>query len=129
MLLWGDTAHEHQAAVNAMLTAGFDNSLPIGPPPIPDGIAASGCAMEAGDNLVRDTTGGVHSQPATKWSSGLKPDTVVLKNIKQGYVLQPKPSALPGSLSVASSTARLLRLPVRVHWACGAEGQCLESCS
>ena len=46
-----------------------------------------------------------------------------------GSALQPKPSALPGSLSVASSTARLLRLPVRVHRACGAEGQCSESCS
>ena len=43
--------------------------------------------------------------------------------------MQPKPSALPGSLSVASSTVRLPRLPVRVHRACGAEGQCLESCS
>ena len=43
--------------------------------------------------------------------------------------MQPKLTVLPGSLSVASSTVRLLRLPVRVYRACGAEGQCLESCS
>ena len=43
--------------------------------------------------------------------------------------MQPEPPALPGNLSVASSTAHLLRLPVRVHRACGAEGQCAESCS
>ena len=69
-------------------------------------------------------------QPTTEVrSSGLNAETEVLDLGNQGSVLQPKPSVLPGSLSVASSTARLLRLPVRVHRACGAEGQCSESCS
>ena len=61
---------------------GFGNSLPVGPPPITDGIATTGCDMGAGDNLIRDATGGVHSQPATKQSSGLIQDAVVLENIK-----------------------------------------------
>ena len=61
---------------------GLGDSLPIGPPPIADGIAATGCNMGAGDNLVSDTTGGVHSQPATEQSSGLISETVVLKNVK-----------------------------------------------
>ena len=63
---------------------GFGNSLPIGPPPIADGIAASGCDMGARDNLVRDATGGVQSQPATKQFSGLVQDMKVHKNIKSG---------------------------------------------
>ena len=61
---------------------GFGDGLPIRPPPISDGIAASGCSVGAGDNLVRDTAVGVHSQPATKLSSGLKPEAVVLENVK-----------------------------------------------
>ena len=69
------------------------------------------------------------TQPATEQCSGLIQDTVVLKTIKQGFIMQPKPLALPGSLLVASSTVHLLRLPMQVHRACGAEGQCLESCS
>ena len=69
-------------------------------------------------------------QPATEaCSSGLKVEAVVLETENQGSVLQPKPSALPGSLLVASSTVCLLRLPVRVHRACGTEGQCSENCS
>ena len=42
----------------------------------------TGCDMGAGDNLVRDTTGGVHSHPATKQCSGLVQDIVVLENVK-----------------------------------------------
>ena len=61
---------------------GFSNSLPIGPPPIADGIAPTGCDMGAGDNLVRDATGVVHSQPATEQCSGLVQHTVVLENVK-----------------------------------------------
>ena len=61
---------------------GFGDSLPVRPPPIADGIATTGCNMGAGDNLVRDATGGVHSQPATKQSAGLILETVVLKNVK-----------------------------------------------
>ena len=61
---------------------GFGDSLPIGPPPIADRIATTGCNMGAGDNLVRDATGGVHSQPATKQCSGLVQDIVVLENVK-----------------------------------------------
>ena len=61
---------------------GFGDSLPVRPPPISDGIAASGCSVGAGDNLVRDAAVGVHSQPATEQSSGLKPEAVVLENIK-----------------------------------------------
>ena len=69
-------------------------------------------------------------QPVTEvCSSGLKAEAVVLETANLDAALQPKPSALPGSLLVASSTVRLLRLPVQVHRACGAEGQCLESCS
>ena len=70
-----------------------------------------------------------HHQPATKLSSGLKPEAVVQQCVKLGSVMQPEPPALPGNLSVVSSTAHLLRLPVRVHRACGSEGQCAESCS
>ena len=65
---------------------GFGNSLPIGPPPIADGIATTGCNMGAGDNLVMDATGVVHNQPATVQYSGLVQDTMVLENIKQGKV-------------------------------------------
>ena len=54
-----------------------------------DGIATFGCAMEAGDTLVRGTTGGVHSQPATGESTGLVQDAVVYKSIKLGSVMQP----------------------------------------
>ena len=69
-------------------------------------------------------------QPVTEvCSSGLKAEVEVLETGNESSALQPKLSVLPGSLSVASSTARLLRLPVRVHRACGAEGQCSESCS
>ena len=69
-------------------------------------------------------------QPITEvCSSGLKVEAVVLETANLSPALQPKPSVLHGSLLVASSTARLLRLPMRVHRACGAEGQCLGSCS
>ena len=61
---------------------GFGDSLPVGPPPIANGIAATGYDMGAGDNLVRDTTGGVHNQSATKQCSGLVQDIVVHKYIK-----------------------------------------------
>ena len=84
---------------------GFGDSLPIGPPTIIDGVIATGCDMGAGDNLVRDATGGIHSQPATEQSSGLKPEAVMLENIKQGYILQPKPSNLPVAF----------RLPLQLH--------------
>ena len=61
---------------------GFGNSLPIGPPPIANGVAATGCDMGARDNLVSDATGGVHSQSATKHCSGLVQDIMVLENVK-----------------------------------------------
>ena len=61
---------------------GFGDSLLIRPPPIADGIAALGCAMEARDNLVRGTTGGVQSQPAIKQYSGLVQDALVHENVK-----------------------------------------------
>ena len=61
---------------------GFGNSLPVRPLPIGDGVATTGCAMGAGDSLVRDATGGVHSQPTTKQSSGLIPEAVVHENVK-----------------------------------------------
>ena len=89
----------------------------------------------AEDNPVRCAMGPVaslpvaHHQPATEQSSGLKPEAVVQQRVKLGSILQPEPPALPGNLSVASSTAHLLRLPVQVHRACGSEGQCTESCS
>ena len=95
------------------------------------------CARKyrAEDNPGRRAMGPVaslpvaHHQPTTEQSSGLKPETVVQQSVKLGSVMQPEPPALPGNLSVASSTLRLLRLPVQVHRACGAEGQCAESCS
>ena len=69
-------------------------------------------------------------QPVTEvCSSGLTTEAVVFETAKLDSALQPKPSVLPGSLSVASSIVRLLRLPMRVHRACRAEGQCSESCS
>ena len=108
---------------------GFGDSLPIGPPPIADGIAANGCDMEAGDNLARDATVGAHHQLATEHRFDTVRDVLVQQAQVLGSVSQPTPPALPGNLSVASSTARLLRLPVRVHRACGARGQCSESCS
>ena len=61
---------------------GFGDSLPVGPPPIADGIATTGCDMGGRNNLVRDATGGLHSQPATKQCSGLIQDAVVLENVK-----------------------------------------------
>ena len=108
---------------------GFSNSLPIGPPPIADRITASGCDMGAGDNLVRGATAGVQSQPAIKHCYGVVQDVVMHENINLCSRTQYKPLTLPGSLLVASSTMHLLRLPVRVHRACGAKDQCLESCS
>ena len=41
------------------------------------GIAAIGCAMDAGDNLVRGATSGAHSQLATKEYAGLVCNKVV----------------------------------------------------
>ena len=79
-------------------------------------------AMRPASQLVAQ-----HQSTTEVRSSGLNAEAEVLELKNQGSGLQPKPSALPGSLSVASSTARLLRLPVRVHRACGSEGQCLES--
>ena len=109
---------------------GFGNHCTQKPHPVP-------CAwnLRAEDNPDRLAMGPAlqlvaQHQPVTKVrSSGLKAEAVVLETGNQGSVLQPKPSVLPGSLLVASSTARLLRLPVRVHRAYGAEGQCSESCS
>ena len=74
--------HGPKASGCCQCHVGFGNTLPIGPPPIDDGIAASGCAMGAGDNLVRGATGSLHSQPTTKQCSGLVQDVVVLENIK-----------------------------------------------
>ena len=111
--------HGPRAPGRCQRRVGFGDSLPVRPPCISDGVAAFDCSMGAGDNLVRDATGGVHSQPATKQDSGLKPEAVMLENIKLGSDLQPKPSVLPGSLLVASSTVHLLRLPVQVYRACG----------
>ena len=74
--------HGPRAPVRCQCHLGFGNSLSVRLPPIADGIATTGCDMGAGDNLVRDATGGLHSQPATKQSSGLIPETVVLENIK-----------------------------------------------
>ena len=54
---------------------------------------------------------------------------MVQQYVNLGFEMQPEPPVLPSSLSIASSTARLLRLPMRVHRACGGEGQCSESCS
>ena len=74
--------HGPRAPGRCQCRLGFGNSLPIGPPPIANGIATTGCDMGAGDNLVRDTTGGVHGQPATEQCSGLIQDAVVLKKVK-----------------------------------------------
>ena len=74
--------HDPRAPGRCQRHLGFGDSLPVGPLPIADGIATTGCDMGAGDNLVRDATGGVHSQPATKQRSGLVQDIVVLENIK-----------------------------------------------
>ena len=81
--------HGPRAAGYCQCRVGFGDSLPIGSPPIADGIAASGCAMGARDNLVRGTTGGVQSQPATKQCSGLVQDVMVHESIKLGSALQP----------------------------------------
>ena len=121
--------HDPGAPGSCQCCVGFGDSLPIGPPLIADGIATVGCAMEAGDNLVRGATGGAHSQPATEESSGPVRDVLVHKSVKLGSALQPELPVLPGNLSVASSTVCLLRLSIRVHSACGAKGQCSESCS
>ena len=107
--------HGPRASGCCQFHVGFGNSLPIGPPPIADGITASGCDMGAGDNLVRGATGGVQSQPATKQCSGFVYDVVVYKSIKLGSGLPPERPSMPGNLLVASSTARLLRLPMRVY--------------
>ena len=64
---------------------GFGNSLPIRPPPISDGVAAFGCSMGAGDNLVSGAAGGAHNQPVTKQSSGLFWDELVQQCVKLGY--------------------------------------------
>ena len=68
---------------------GFSEHLPIGSPPIADGIATSGCAMKAGDNLVRGATSGTHSQPATEESTGCVREAMVQESIKLGSALQP----------------------------------------
>ena len=75
-------------------------------------IAAIGCVMEAGDNLVRGATSGAYSQLATKERAGFVCNKVVQESVKLSCALQPKPLAIPGNLSVASSTAHLLRLPM-----------------
>ena len=85
--------------------------------------------MGAGDNLVRGATGGTHCQPATKDSSGLVQNEMVQQHVNLGSEMQPEPPVLPDNPFVASSTMGLLRLPVRVHRACGVEGQCSERCS
>ena len=68
--------------------------------------------METGDNLFRGATGGVHSQLATEERTGLVQDVVVQESVKLGSALQPEPPAMPSNLSVALSSAHLLRLPV-----------------
>ena len=108
---------------------GLGDSSPISPLPIANGIATFGCDMGAGDNLVRGATGGAHSQPASEESSGSLQKAMVHQSVKLGSKMQPELPVLPGNLSVASSTVHLLRLPMRVHRACGSEGQCAESCS
>ena len=74
--------HGPRAPGSCQCRLGFGDSLPVGPPPIADGIAATGCNMGAGENLVSDATGGLHSQPATKQYSGLVQDILVLENVK-----------------------------------------------
>ena len=61
--------HGPRAPGSCQCRIGFGDSLPIGPPPIADGIATSGCTMEAGDNLARGAIGGAQSQPATEEST------------------------------------------------------------
>ena len=108
---------------------GFGNSSPISCPPIANGVATFGCDMEAGDNLVKGATGGAHSQLATEEGSGPLRKVMVHQIVKLGSKMQPEPPVLPSNLLVASSTVHLLKLPMRVHRACGAEGQYSESCS
>ena len=74
--------HGPRAPGRCQCRVGFGDSLPIRPPPIANEVTTFGCDMGAGDNLVRDATGGVHSQPASEQSSGLKPEAVVLETIK-----------------------------------------------
>ena len=81
--------HGPRAPGSCQCYVGFGNSLPIGPPPIADGIAASGCDMGARDNLVRDATGGVQSLTATEKCSGLVQDVVVHEKVKLGPIAQP----------------------------------------
>ena len=59
-------SHGPRAPVSCQNCIGFGDSLPIGPPPIADGIAPFGCAMEVRDNVVMGTTGGALRQLATK---------------------------------------------------------------
>ena len=73
--------HGPRAPGHCQCYIGFGNSLPIRPPPIADGVATTGYNMGAGGNLVRDTAGGIHRQPATEQRSGLKLEAVVLQNI------------------------------------------------
>ena len=121
--------HGPRAPGRCQRRVGFGDSLPVRLPPINDGVAAFGCSMGAGDNLVRGVTGGALCRPANKDSSGLFQDELVQQRDNWGYKMQPEPPVLPSNLLVASSTTRLLRLPMRVHRACGSEGQCAESCS
>ena len=74
--------HRPRASGCCQHCVGFGNSLPMGSPPIADGITASGCAMEAEDNLVRGAAGGLQSQPAAKQHFGLVQDVMVHKNVK-----------------------------------------------
>ena len=53
--------HSPKVPGHCQCYVGFGNSLPVGPPPIADGIATAACAMKAGDNLVRGATGGAQS--------------------------------------------------------------------
>ena len=69
--------HGPRVSGHCQRRVGFGDSLPVGPPPIADGTATSGCAMEAGENLVRGATGGAQSQPATKQHSVLIQDVMV----------------------------------------------------
>ena len=109
---------------------GFGESLPIGPPPIADGIATSGCDMGAGDNLARGTAGHAQRQPATKVCKRVENRQVVVPGSSNfGTLMKPAPPALQGSLLAAASTLRLLRLPVHVHRACGEGSVCADECS
>ena len=78
-------------------------------------------------NLVRGATGGAHSQLATKECTGHVWDVVVQESVKLGFALQPELPFMPSNLLVASSTAYLLRLPMRVHRPYEVNGQCSES--